>query len=240
MNGWERSQKSSSKSSNRKVSFLNATVALSWATADARAYISQHGQHLSGPGAAPPAQPSLGCHLLGRRLIHNPLPPRPVIPWQSISLCFHHPHQSELLLRTEHNAQNQERKLLKSVSAGIRMFGQTKGVDQCIQILPAKTKTSFQKNKLSLWRHALPFHRQPSSGRSLQESHGDPLGLQHLFLGTSLCTRATNSTQLVSWRGGITLPCQQGRETAGLIPESWDFLVDRSAAVYHPTQWTSP
>lgn len=194
-----------------------------------RTCISQHGQHQSGPGATACAQPSLGCHLPDRCLTKQ-TPSFPALllhdsPWVTvfiiyIKLSFSWEQSTMLKIGQE---------TLKINQCWYMDVWPYKGVDQCIQILPAETKASFQKDKLSLWRHALPFHRQPSSGRSLQESHGDSLGLQHLpaFLGTSLCTKATKSTQLLSWRGRITLPYGQGRETAGLIPESWVFLVDR-------------
>lgn len=40
----------------------------------------RHFEHLARLGAAPPAQPSLGCHLLGRLLITQSRPPPRLFP----------------------------------------------------------------------------------------------------------------------------------------------------------------
>lgn len=203
---WEKSQKSTLKLSNLKASFLSVTVALSWVTVEASGCISQHSQHLSRPGATPPAQPSLGCHLLGRLLTAQSR--RSLLYFMTIHQ-FLFSQQAELLLRTEQNGRSKSGKeTLKIKQCWYMDVLPDKGMDLCIQMLPAKTKTSSEKDKFSLWRHVLPFHKHPSSGRCLQESHDGPLVC-------SVC-----SWEHLSAPGATTLAARC--DTAGRATEGWD------------------
>lgn len=128
---------------------------LSQATAKVRVCICQHGQHLSRPGAAP-AQSSLSCHLLGRPLIKQPLPPPPHYSMTIHQLLFSSYASGWASLENRAQCSKPGKETLKINQCWYMDVRPDKVVDQCIEILPAKTKASFQKDKLSLWRHALP------------------------------------------------------------------------------------
>lgn len=95
------------------------------------------------------------------------------------------------------------------ISAGIWMFGQTKGWISVFKFCQPKLRHLFRRTNYC--SEDMHFHRQPSSGRSLQESYGDPLGLQHLCLGTSLYVPEPLSQHSWSHRE-VGLPSLQTRK----------------------------
>lgn len=117
----------------------------------------QHGQHLSGQEPL-----LLLSHLsaaiswIGGALWNKPLPPPPRYSMTIHQLLFSSYTSGWASLENSAQCPKSGKETLKINQCWYMEVRPDKGVDQCIQILPAKTKASFYKDKLSLWRHALP------------------------------------------------------------------------------------
>lgn len=147
---------------------------LSRATAKVRVCICQHGQHLSRPGAAP-AQSSLSCHLLGRPLIKQPLPPPPHYSMTIHQLLFSSYASGWASLENRAQCSKPGKETLKISQCWYMDVRQTKGWISVFKFCQPRLKHLFRRTNYR--SEDMHFHRQPSSGRSLQESLGDPLGL---------------------------------------------------------------
>lgn len=136
-------------------------------------------------------------------------------------------HQAELLLRTQHNAQNQERKLLKSIRAGIWMFSQTKGWISVFKFCQPKLRHIFRRTN---------YHSEDMHFPSTDSPHLADLYRNHIVTLwiCSICfwehPSVPEPPMQHSWsHGEVGLPFHMDKErkTAGLIPEIWVFPVDR-------------
>lgn len=135
-------------------------------------------------------------------------------------------HQAELLLRTQHNAQNQERKLLKSISAGIWMFGQTKGWISVFKFCQPRLRHLFRRTNYRSEDMHFPSTDSPHLA-DLYRNHMVTLWICNVCFWEHPSVPEPPTQH--SWSHGevgLPFPMDNGRKTAGFITEIWVFLVD--------------
>lgn len=147
-------------------------------------------------------------------------------------------HQAELLLRTENERSKSGKETLKIKQCWYTDVLPDKRIDQCIQMLA--TKTSFQKDKFSIWRHVLPFHKYPASGRSLQELPGDSsvwsiCSWEHLSAPGATTSAGRCDTAEEPQRGGISLPYKPRQGDSWTRPRKLGLHCILICSCYHPT-----